>query len=176
MLQSKTLFFPSFLTPFASFSSDATTVRHSSPRTPRCVPRKSQSKHPRLIILIVCYFFVVVLINYLRVIKHRRASRRWARLTEKEKKPWHDLAEQEKIAHKEAFPEYRYCPKRHSSASSLSSFSSSSLASPSSTAAGNNNALMFAADTDGDAQSAADGQLRGDTSGHRYKKARRRTK
>ncbi|KAL0097602.1 hypothetical protein J3Q64DRAFT_1714264 [Phycomyces blakesleeanus] len=42
----------------------------------------------------------------------KRASRRWARLTEKEKKPWHDLAEQEKQAHKEAFPEYRYCPKR----------------------------------------------------------------
>jgi hypothetical protein len=29
-----------------------------------------------------------------------------------EKKPWHDLAEQEKQAHKEAFPNYRYCPRR----------------------------------------------------------------
>lgn len=43
----------------------------------------------------------------------RRASRRWAKLTDKQKKPWHDLAEQEKQAHKEAFPEYRYCPKRN---------------------------------------------------------------
>ncbi|KAI9020853.1 hypothetical protein CLU79DRAFT_754061 [Phycomyces nitens] len=42
----------------------------------------------------------------------KRASRRWAKLTEREKKPWHDLAEQEKQAHKEAFPEYRYSPKR----------------------------------------------------------------
>ncbi|GAB5592570.1 hypothetical protein Unana1_07470 [Umbelopsis nana] len=43
----------------------------------------------------------------------KRASRRWAKLTDKQKKPWHDLAEQEKQAHKEAFPEYRYCPKRN---------------------------------------------------------------
>ncbi|KAI7866167.1 hypothetical protein BDF14DRAFT_1996689 [Spinellus fusiger] len=42
----------------------------------------------------------------------KRASRRWAKLTEREKKPWHDLAEEEKQAHKEAFPEYRYSPKR----------------------------------------------------------------
>jgi hypothetical protein len=33
-------------------------------------------------------------------------------LSENEKRPWHQLAEQEKQAHKEAFPEYRYCPKR----------------------------------------------------------------
>lgn len=42
----------------------------------------------------------------------RCASRRWARLSENEKKPWHSLAEQEKLAHREAFPEYRYCPRR----------------------------------------------------------------
>ncbi|KAG0172370.1 hypothetical protein DFQ28_004747 [Apophysomyces sp. BC1034] len=42
----------------------------------------------------------------------KRASHRWARLTEQEKKPWHEMADQEKLAHKEAFPEYRYCPKR----------------------------------------------------------------
>lgn len=33
-------------------------------------------------------------------------------MTENEKKPWHGLAEQEKLAHREAFPEYRYCPRR----------------------------------------------------------------
>ncbi|KAI9013909.1 hypothetical protein CLU79DRAFT_768471 [Phycomyces nitens] len=67
----------------------------------------------------------------------KRASRRWARLTEKEKKPWHDLAEQEKQAHKEAFPEYRYCPKRANSSvllncptPSSSSSSTSSRISP----------------------------------------------
>lgn len=42
----------------------------------------------------------------------RRASRRWSQLSENEKKPWHGLAEQEKLAHREAFPEYRYCPRR----------------------------------------------------------------
>ncbi|ORZ11933.1 hypothetical protein BCR42DRAFT_420909 [Absidia repens] len=42
----------------------------------------------------------------------KRASRRWSLLSENEKRPWHQLAEQEKQAHKEAFPEYRYCPKR----------------------------------------------------------------
>ncbi|ORZ11871.1 hypothetical protein BCR42DRAFT_453823 [Absidia repens] len=42
----------------------------------------------------------------------KRASRRWSMLSENEKRPWHQLAEQEKQAHKEAFPEYRYCPKR----------------------------------------------------------------
>ncbi|KAI8332081.1 hypothetical protein BC941DRAFT_437470 [Chlamydoabsidia padenii] len=42
----------------------------------------------------------------------KRASRRWSLLSEKEKRPWHQLAEQEKQAHKVAFPEYRYCPKR----------------------------------------------------------------
>lgn len=99
---------------------------------------------------------------------NRRASRRWARLTEKEKKPWHDLAEQEKLAHKEAFPEYRYCPKRHSSSStaSSSSLSSSSSSSP----ASNSNSLLFADSL------AAEGQSGGDTGGQRYKKARRRTK
>ncbi|KAI8082884.1 uncharacterized protein BX664DRAFT_388014 [Halteromyces radiatus] len=47
----------------------------------------------------------------------KRASRRWSLLSENEKRPWHQLAEQEKQAHKEAFPEYRYCPKRASSSS-----------------------------------------------------------
>ncbi|KAI8335685.1 hypothetical protein BC941DRAFT_429046 [Chlamydoabsidia padenii] len=42
----------------------------------------------------------------------KRASRRWSSLSENEKRPWHQMAEQEKQAHKEAFPEYRYCPKR----------------------------------------------------------------
>ncbi|KAI9254889.1 hypothetical protein BY458DRAFT_461963 [Sporodiniella umbellata] len=42
----------------------------------------------------------------------KRASRRWSKLSENEKKPWHALAEQEKLAHREAFPEYRYCPRR----------------------------------------------------------------
>lgn len=42
----------------------------------------------------------------------KRASRRWSQLSENEKKPWHGLAEQEKLAHREAFPEYRYCPRR----------------------------------------------------------------
>lgn len=42
----------------------------------------------------------------------KRASRRWSLLSENEKRPWHQLAEQEKQAHKVAFPEYRYCPKR----------------------------------------------------------------
>ncbi|KAI8394323.1 uncharacterized protein BYT42DRAFT_610044 [Radiomyces spectabilis] len=55
----------------------------------------------------------------------KRASRRWAKLTEVEKRPWHKLADQEKQAHKEAFPEYRYCPKRASSNSSISSNSTS---------------------------------------------------
>ncbi|KAI8994802.1 hypothetical protein BDB01DRAFT_210463 [Pilobolus umbonatus] len=45
----------------------------------------------------------------------KRASRRWAKLSENEKKPWHGLAEQEKLAHREAFPEYRYCPRRANS-------------------------------------------------------------
>jgi hypothetical protein len=45
----------------------------------------------------------------------RRAFRRWARLSENEKSPWHDLAEQEKQAHKEAFPGYTYCPRRSNS-------------------------------------------------------------
>ncbi|KAF7724207.1 hypothetical protein EC973_001226 [Apophysomyces ossiformis] len=57
----------------------------------------------------------------------KRASRRWARLTEKEKKPWHDLAEQEKQAHKEAFPEYRYCPKRANSSTTANPSSSSGV-------------------------------------------------
>ncbi|OBZ88604.1 Repressor of filamentous growth 1 [Choanephora cucurbitarum] len=48
----------------------------------------------------------------------KRASRRWSKLTESEKKPWHGLAEQEKLAHREAFPEYRYCPRRANSSSS----------------------------------------------------------
>ncbi|KAI8877173.1 hypothetical protein K501DRAFT_230672 [Backusella circina FSU 941] len=47
------------------------------------------------------------------------ASRRWARLSENEKKPWHSLAEQEKLAHREAFPEYRYCPRRTNSNGSV---------------------------------------------------------
>ncbi|KAI9269403.1 hypothetical protein BY458DRAFT_510882 [Sporodiniella umbellata] len=42
----------------------------------------------------------------------KRASLRWSKLSENEKKPWHALAEQEKLAHREAFPEYRYCPRR----------------------------------------------------------------
>ncbi|ORX62378.1 hypothetical protein DM01DRAFT_1404033 [Hesseltinella vesiculosa] len=50
----------------------------------------------------------------------KRASRRWSLLSENEKRPWHQLAEQEKLAHKEAFPEYRYCPKRSNSTSSAS--------------------------------------------------------
>lgn len=45
----------------------------------------------------------------------KRASRRWAKLSENEKKPWHGLAEQEKLAHRVAFPEYRYCPRRANS-------------------------------------------------------------
>ncbi|KAI7907945.1 uncharacterized protein BX663DRAFT_482191 [Cokeromyces recurvatus] len=49
----------------------------------------------------------------------KRASRRWARLSENEKKPWHDLAEQDKQAHKAAFPEYRYCPRRSNTAAML---------------------------------------------------------
>ncbi|KAI9483265.1 MAG: hypothetical protein EXX96DRAFT_557499 [Benjaminiella poitrasii] len=49
----------------------------------------------------------------------KRASHRWARLSENEKKPWHDLAEQDKQAHKAAFPEYRYCPRRSNSAAML---------------------------------------------------------
>lgn len=51
----------------------------------------------------------------------KRASRRWGKLTENEKRPWHGLAEQEKLAHREAFPEYRYCPRRATSSSSPSS-------------------------------------------------------
>lgn len=51
----------------------------------------------------------------------RRASRRWARLSENEKKPWHDLAEQDKQAHKAAFPEYRYCPRRSNTAAMIAS-------------------------------------------------------
>ncbi|KAI8089482.1 uncharacterized protein BX664DRAFT_135062 [Halteromyces radiatus] len=42
----------------------------------------------------------------------KRASEYWSRLTSKQKKPWHILAEQEKLAHQEAFPNYRYRPKR----------------------------------------------------------------
>ncbi|KAG2193262.1 hypothetical protein INT46_002629, partial [Mucor plumbeus] len=57
----------------------------------------------------------------------KRASRRWGKLSENEKRPWHGLAEQEKLAHREAFPEYRYCPRRANS----SSCSSSSTAPPS---------------------------------------------
>ncbi|KAI9322732.1 hypothetical protein BX666DRAFT_1897975 [Dichotomocladium elegans] len=93
----------------------------------------------------------------------KRASRRWARLTEKEKKPWHDLAEQEKIAHKEAFPEYRYCPKRHSPSSS----GPSSSTSPTSV-----NPMHFHDAAAGGAEDHSEGN----TSGHQYKKARRRTK
>lgn len=48
---------------------------------------------------------------------YRRASRRWGKLSEIEKRPWHGLAEQEKLAHREAFPEYRYCPRRATSSS-----------------------------------------------------------
>ncbi|KAL9556696.1 hypothetical protein MBANPS3_001747 [Mucor bainieri] len=51
----------------------------------------------------------------------KRASRRWARLSENEKKPWHDLAEQDKQAHKAAFPEYRYCPRRSNTAAMIAS-------------------------------------------------------
>ncbi|SAM07725.1 hypothetical protein [Absidia glauca] len=40
------------------------------------------------------------------------ASSYWARLTCKQKRPWHVMAEQEKLAHQEAFPNYRYRPKR----------------------------------------------------------------
>ncbi|KAL9552921.1 hypothetical protein MBANPS3_003537 [Mucor bainieri] len=58
----------------------------------------------------------------------KRASRRWGKLSEKEKRPWHGLAEQEKLAHREAFPEYRYCPRR---ANSSSCSSSSTTAPPS---------------------------------------------
>ncbi|ORZ08333.1 hypothetical protein BCR42DRAFT_424905 [Absidia repens] len=42
----------------------------------------------------------------------KRASEYWSRLTNKQKKPWHVMAEQEKLAHQEAFPDYRYRPKR----------------------------------------------------------------
>ncbi|KAI8336732.1 hypothetical protein BC941DRAFT_53798 [Chlamydoabsidia padenii] len=42
----------------------------------------------------------------------KRASEYWSRLTSKQKKPWHVMAEQEKLAHQEAFPDYRYRPKR----------------------------------------------------------------
>ncbi|KAI8984094.1 hypothetical protein BDF20DRAFT_857870 [Mycotypha africana] len=42
----------------------------------------------------------------------KRASLRWSLLSKEEKKPWHGLAEQEKQAHREAFPEYRYSPRR----------------------------------------------------------------
>ncbi|CAO3621912.1 unnamed protein product [Mucor fragilis] len=51
----------------------------------------------------------------------KRASRRWARLSENEKKPWHDLAEQDKQAHKAAFPGYRYCPRRSNTAAMIAS-------------------------------------------------------
>lgn len=50
----------------------------------------------------------------------KRASRRWALLTDKEKKPWNQLAEQDKQAHKEAFPNYKYCPRRSNSAAFFS--------------------------------------------------------
>jgi hypothetical protein len=49
---------------------------------------------------------------YSSLLPIRRASRRWSLLSENEKRPWHQRAEEEKQAHKEAFPEYRYCPKR----------------------------------------------------------------
>lgn len=49
---------------------------------------------------------------------NRRASQRWARLSENEKRPsWHNSAEQKIQAHKEAFPEYRYCPRKLNSVS-----------------------------------------------------------
>ncbi|KAI7877497.1 hypothetical protein K492DRAFT_171649 [Lichtheimia hyalospora FSU 10163] len=104
----------------------------------------------------------------------KRASRRWGRLSEKEKKPWHALAEQEKLAHKEAFPEYRYCPKRHSSSSTASSSTTSSTLSSLSTptnATKTNQPLHFHHDIV-DAQS----MMTDDNGSHRYKKARRRTK
>ncbi|KAI8878681.1 HMG-box [Backusella circina FSU 941] len=44
----------------------------------------------------------------------KQASFKWAKLSEKGKKPWHDLAQQEKKVHKEAFPDYRYRPRRSS--------------------------------------------------------------
>ncbi|CDS13981.1 hypothetical protein LRAMOSA06153 [Lichtheimia ramosa] len=104
----------------------------------------------------------------------KRASHRWGRLSEKEKKPWHALAEQEKLAHKEAFPEYRYCPKRHSSSSTASSSTTSSTLSSLSTptsATKTNQLLHFHHDIV-DAQS----MMSDDSGSHRYKKARRRTK
>jgi hypothetical protein len=49
----------------------------------------------------------------------KRASRRWSSLSDLEKKPWHDLAEQDKQAHKAAFPGYRYCPRRSNTATMI---------------------------------------------------------
>ncbi|KAI8991946.1 hypothetical protein BDF20DRAFT_847368 [Mycotypha africana] len=57
----------------------------------------------------------------------KRASRCWARLSESEKKPWHDLAEKDKQAHKAAFPEYRYCPRRTNAALLMPSSPSNSV-------------------------------------------------
>lgn len=63
----------------------------------------------------------IVLPFYQSILFSRRASRRWARLSENEKKPWHDLAEQDKQAHKAAFPGYRYCPRRSNTAAMIAS-------------------------------------------------------
>lgn len=64
------------------------------------------------------YAVTYALVNDINFI--RRASRRWALLTDKEKKPWNQLAEQDKQAHKEAFPNYKYCPRRSNSAAFFS--------------------------------------------------------
>lgn len=75
--------------------------------------KKYQSKKKEKI-----YFILIIGIDIFFFLKQsRRASRRWGKLSEIEKRPWHGLAEQEKLAHREAFPEYRYCPRRATSSS-----------------------------------------------------------
>ncbi|KAI8072574.1 hypothetical protein BC940DRAFT_292913 [Gongronella butleri] len=41
----------------------------------------------------------------------KRAAIYWGKLTNKQKQPYHVLAEHSRLAHQEAFPNYRYRPK-----------------------------------------------------------------